>query len=672
MPEEKPTQAVGVTGLSVWKGALGEEYLTALKGIKKKKVFREMQDDAVIGTLLDSIRMPLLAAEFQVQPASENTADQKAADFLNENMQDMTQYSWRQHVLDMLEMLPWGWSVSEVIFKKRSGANGDPASKYDDGRLGLHLLDPRGQETLERWQFDDEQSRNVEAMIQKDPNTNKEYVIPAWKMIHVTFRSRKRSPEGRSPLRSLYRPWYTRRNLEIIEAIGAERDLAGLPVMHLPQNATPEDKTAAETIVRNIRNDEEAGVVIPAVPVGAEHGWKLELMSGGSKMYNTRDIIRDLNKIIMMRFFAQFLLIGMEKVGTQALVKGSQDFFSLALESVQQELLEAWNDQLVPMVFKFNPMSGLSGLPTLDWMSPGKEDVDSVAKMLEQMIKVNVVTPSEELEDYIRGMAGLPERPQGVGEGPRQIAPKIGEMAYEWYQLPNGDVLLKHKDTSVFSSPRTAVQKEEELSTGIPKYKALSPEDWEEAYENGLPHWALDLNPSLFAQEFVEEMNVAGARNVLEIGCGNGRDSILFSRAGYTVTAVDVAPAAIELAKQNAADAGMTIDFRVANAEQLPFANGAFDAVYTLSVLHSTNLERSIAEAARVLKPGGIMFVYIYSETAYISGQVDTVVSMDEFLKLLQRNQFVTMDVYSDKEDVFDEFGEKQKIIVALLRYRGT
>lgn len=183
-------------------------------------------------------------------------------------------------------------------------------------------------------------------------------------------------------------------------------------MIKLPQGALQTDSTAAETMVRNIRNDEEAGAVLP-------FGWELQLLSGGSKSYNTREIIRDLNKIILMRFFAQFLVLGMEQAGTQALVKGSHDFFSLALESIQQEMIEVWNMQLVARLFQLNPWPGLTGLPKLDWTPPGKNDLTGISTLIRDMIGVDVLTADSGLEDYVRSMAGLPDRPEGEREGVR-------------------------------------------------------------------------------------------------------------------------------------------------------------------------------------------------------------------------------------------------------------
>lgn len=413
------TQPVGVTGLSFWRGYVNQEYLTQLKGGRAFKVFREMADDATIGALLDAITMPLLSAEFFVEPASEDKPDVEAAEFVESCRDDFTGYTWRQHVFDMMSALTYGFSIGEVVLKKRNGDKGKPPSAYSDGRVGIATIDPRAQTSLDHWGMDEQQ--HVTSFIQRDPNTGVYHDIPAERMVHWAWRPEYRNPEGRSAMRSIYKDWYFRKNLEVIESIGIERDLAGLPMIRLPFGATKADADTALAIVKNMRNDEEAGIVLPGPPRGDKDGkgWDLELLGGGGKQYNARETIRDYDKKILMRFFAQFLLLGMDKVGTQALVKGSQDFFTLALKSIQQELLEVWNGQLIPYLFRFNSFSGLTGLPKLNWADPGKADIAGLSTLLKEMTAAQIITASAELEDHVRSVAGLPDRPEGVGEGPR-------------------------------------------------------------------------------------------------------------------------------------------------------------------------------------------------------------------------------------------------------------
>jgi len=195
----------------------------------------------------------------------------------------------------------------------------------------------------------------------------------------------------------------------------------------------------------------------------------------------------------------------------------------------------------------------------------------------------------------------------------------------------------------------------------------MNPTKWEAEYAKGTPHWAKDMEPSEFAKEFAGEIEKREARTVLEIGSGNGRDSIFFAKKGFKVSAVDVSSSAIELAKSNIEKMKIDVDIQEANAESLPFLNGNFDGVFSLSVLHSTNLKNSIPEVYRVLKSKGYALIYIYSDTQYKGGRVDTKISLDEYIKLLKTSGFIVKDLYTEEEEKFDSLGEKHRIFVVRL-----
>jgi ubiquinone/menaquinone biosynthesis C-methylase UbiE len=95
--------------------------------------------------------------------------------------------------------------------------------------------------------------------------------------------------------------------------------------------------------------------------------------------------------------------------------------------------------------------------------------------------------------------------------------------------------------------------------------------------------------------------------HLLEIGCGMGYDSLEFLKRGVRVTATDLTPRAVELARKHFAIVGVQAeDVRVENALELSFPDNTFDAVWSNGVLHATgNTALAIQEARRVLKPGG-------------------------------------------------------------------
>lgn len=96
-------------------------------------------------------------------------------------------------------------------------------------------------------------------------------------------------------------------------------------------------------------------------------------------------------------------------------------------------------------------------------------------------------------------------------------------------------------------------------------------------------------------------------KHLLEIGCGMGFDSLEFLKRGVRVTVTDLTPNAVDLTRRHfEIEQVQAEDVRTANALDLPFAEGTFDAVWANGVLHDTgDTERAIQEARRVLKPGG-------------------------------------------------------------------
>lgn len=188
---------------------------------------------------------------------------------------------------------------------------------------------------------------------------------------------------------------------------------------------------------------------------------------------------------------------------------------------------------------------------------------------------------------------------------------------------------------------------------------------WKKIYEEGDAHWTESMQSSQLAQGFAQELLAKSKKSILEIGCGNGRDSILFALAGLKVTAIDIVPEAIEIAKQNAKDAGVDIDFQVGSAESLKFSDSLFDSVFSLSVLHSTNMNKSIPEIDRVLKKKGMMTLYVYSDVERIDGSNESFVTVNEFVNLMKKNNFSILDIYTHPEEEFDEAAERHLIIVA-------
>ena len=117
------------------------------------------------------------------------------------------------------------------------------------------------------------------------------------------------------------------------------------------------------------------------------------------------------------------------------------------------------------------------------------------------------------------------------------------------------------------------------------------------------------LNP--VRTRFVSERVPLAGLRVLDVGCGGGLLAESLAREGAQVTAIDLAPAMIEVARLHAAAAGLTIDYRLAGAQELLRASpAAFDVVTCMEMLeHVPEPAAMLGTLAQLLKPGGALFV---------------------------------------------------------------
>jgi SAM-dependent methyltransferase len=99
---------------------------------------------------------------------------------------------------------------------------------------------------------------------------------------------------------------------------------------------------------------------------------------------------------------------------------------------------------------------------------------------------------------------------------------------------------------------------------------------------------------------------LAPGRAVLEYGCGEGSSAFTLADLGARVTGIDISPVRIEHARERAAAVGLdSVEFLAMNAEKLEFPDDSFDVVCGISIIHHLELDKALAEVARVLRPNG-------------------------------------------------------------------
>ncbi len=120
------------------------------------------------------------------------------------------------------------------------------------------------------------------------------------------------------------------------------------------------------------------------------------------------------------------------------------------------------------------------------------------------------------------------------------------------------------------------------------------------------------------AELFVEHGGLAPGRRALELGCGTGVFLERVAASGAEIRGLDLSEDLLDKARLRLAGvANVTLD--CGNAEDAPYPNAHFDAVYGSSVLHHLDLDRALKEVHRVLKPGGRL---VFAEPNILNPQV--------------------------------------------------
>lgn len=132
-------------------------------------------------------------------------------------------------------------------------------------------------------------------------------------------------------------------------------------------------------------------------------------------------------------------------------------------------------------------------------------------------------------------------------------------------------------------------------------------ENFKAAQKAGWAHFApLQALTTIPAARLVRHARVRSGSRVLDVGCGTGVVAITAAKAGAQVTALDLTPELLDVARENARIADVEIDWHEGDIEKLPFGDATFDVVVSqFGHMFAPRPDVAVAEMLRVLKPGG-------------------------------------------------------------------
>lgn len=388
---------LGATGTAFFAGQLAEEeYNPDLRGEKAINVFEKMRrSDGQVKAALLACELPLRAARWDIQAASDSSKDQEIASFVRQNLFDWMTITWDDFLRHILLMLPFGFSMFEKVWELK------------DGKYRWRKLAPRLPRTLHEWDIDAEGGlKGIKQATWKGGSYVFPY-IPVEKLIIFSLGREGSNYRGTSLLRAAYKHWYYKDVLYRIDGIAAERHGVGIAVFTLPPTATEEgedsDYGKINRIGQSLHTHERSYVALPN-----EYGFDLKGVTG-----QLHDIIRSIehhDMQIVRSILAQFINLGASEVGSYALSQDQSGFFLMALRAVGVNICDTMNRYAINQLVDYNwdvehyPKLVVSGLE--------QRDIGVFAKAVADFVTAGVILPDRQMEAEVRTLMRLPPAKQ--------------------------------------------------------------------------------------------------------------------------------------------------------------------------------------------------------------------------------------------------------------------
>lgn len=411
--------------------AISVERAPELQGRTKYVKYSELlTNTTIIATGVRYFLLLLSSPEWTVEPAKDEDGEPlpgavEVADFIKDAIHDMDT-PWARIVRRAALYRFHGFSLQEWTAKPR-----------EDGRLGFLDIEPRPQNTIERWDMEKGKVIGVTQWINYNSSQGAgELYIPRSKLVYVVDDSLHESPEGLGLFRHLVRPAERLRGYEELEELAFETDLRGVPIGRAPltelreavQNKTLSGakalraRSAVDAFVRNKLRNGKKGLVLnsetyrnldEAASPSNVRKYDVELLRGEAD--GTGEVaaaIQRMNQEIARLLGVEHLMLGSDGTGSLALGQTKLSNFFLQVTSTQRDLAEAFDRDVVKV------LCDLNGIPKElhPKLSPEEidmVDVEALGSLLSDLASAgSPMEPGDPAVNAIRSRVGLPAAPE--------------------------------------------------------------------------------------------------------------------------------------------------------------------------------------------------------------------------------------------------------------------
>jgi len=467
LSESQGKKIIGVSGTSTRNGTLKADELQAeLRGKRAIRKYREMRDnDATIGASLYAVEQMLRDVPFTIQPVDDSEEAINMASFVESVLEDMD-HSLDDHISEAISYLTFGFAAFEVVYKRRVGpyqTNPKKCSKHTDGYIGIRKLASRAQWTINRFEIE-EQSGDTLGFYQDVTAGLGSNYIPMNKAILYRTTTINGDPSGRSILRNAFASYERLNAVQQYEAIGIERELAGIPHAEVPSEYLSPDATEAQVavlnqmkeILRDLKFNEQGFLITPSDTYPGKDGEptnnklvSVRLMSSeGSRNIDIDPVIKRYQHDIARSVLAEFIMLGSGSTGSYALSKSKSDLFLRALESYIQTIVDVLNKQLIEPLWRINGFD-FSVMPKIVAGDVAPHDLKDLGSYLRNLNGAGISYADDiNIVNALLDQAELPHVDPDLYAASRERAAMAEVARADYYDGPDNNVVGNKDKTS--------------------------------------------------------------------------------------------------------------------------------------------------------------------------------------------------------------------------------
>lgn len=422
--DPSPFDAVGAPGTAIYSGFIVEnEKDQRLTGQQKYVTFSNMlANNAIVSAGVRFFLNLVAKAGWQVEPADESGEAQELAETIEKWMHEMTT-PWHRIVRRAAMYRFYGFSIQEWTMMRD-----------EDGRLRYQDIEPRPQQTIERW--DTDRTGTVLGVVQRSPQTQLDIYIPRGKTIYLVDDTINDSPEGIGLFRHLAKSNARLERYEILEGWGFERDLRGTPIGRGPlaelermvkagqlsKQQAQELRAPIETWIKNALKGKDTSLFLDSAPyrgTGEQQTpvntpqWNIELLQGdGGPHTEIAAAIERVNREMARILGVEQLLLGSDSAGSFALSRDKTQSFGLMVDGTLMEIRKSFEKDFLDPLFELNGWNK-DLKPSFKTEQVQYRDIEQIAAVLKELAAAGApLQVNDPAINTVRDLAGLPDAPE--------------------------------------------------------------------------------------------------------------------------------------------------------------------------------------------------------------------------------------------------------------------